>query len=153
MFYDTISDIDEKELLNASEKIKENIGIKIYNKKIENNKIELKVLADGKALSPQEIANQPSEVYTDSEFYFFSCPHCKGGIEVRKNEINCHIFRHGYTFRIINGKIVLENQINPHLPKNSCENLVREGKIIGCGKPFRLFRKNGKMFVERCDYI
>ena len=57
------------------------------------------------------------------------CPSCKQMIEVV--EINCQIFRCG---------IYKANyqQIDPHLPKLDCDQLVENSLIFGCGKPFRL---------------
>ena len=31
----------------------------------------------------------------DGDLLIFKCPHCNEDIEVLRNEINCHIFRHG----------------------------------------------------------
>jgi len=39
--------------------------------------------------------------------------------------------------------------INPHMPKHQCDQLVLEGKVLGCAKPFR-FSGNS---VDKCDYI
>ena len=72
-----------------------------------------------------------------------TCPHCKDYIIIRK--INCGIFRHGV---LKNGK-----QIDPHAPKYMCDYYVRENKIYGCGKPFRIICINNKYETEVCDYI
>jgi len=73
-----------------------------------------------------------------------TCPHCKDYIIIRK--INCGIFRHGVLKK--NGK-----QIDPHAPKDMCDYYVRENKIYGCGKPFRIICINNKYETEICDYI
>ena len=70
------------------------------------------------------------------------CPHCKEYIIIQ--EVNCGIFRHAI--------YKSGEQINPHLKKELCEQLIKEGKIFGCGKPFRLIVKDKMMAVE-CDYI
>lgn len=68
------------------------------------------------------------------------CPHCGIGIEIL--EKNCCIFRCGvYKHNNV--------QINPHLDKQSCDNLVSKGLIHGCGKPFKLVGNR----LEICDYI
>ena len=85
--------------------------------------------------------------------YMFLCPHCKLLIEVEKNQINCSIFRHGYYFNIVNEKIILGNQLEPHASKEKCDFLIAENKIIGCGKPFRMKKNNDEYYVEICDYI
>jgi hypothetical protein len=68
------------------------------------------------------------------------CPHC--GIFIEVVEINCSIFRCGIYKRDF-------NQINPHMSKPECDNLVKENSIYGCGKPFKLVNQ---VPVE-CDYI
>ena len=77
-----------------------------------------------------------------SDFIIVSCPSCEGSIIVFQNEINCAIFRHGVYVKSF-------KQIDPHLPKEQCDTLVNEKKIIGCGKPFRVV--DGKAVA--CDYI
>ena len=72
------------------------------------------------------------------------CPHCSNFIIIEK--INCGIFRHG----------IMKNngtQINPHLDKNSCEELVNQDLIYGCGKPFQIIESNNIYKVQICDYI
>ena len=57
------------------------------------------------------------------------CPHCEQVIEVV--ELNCRIFRCGvYKHNY--------HQIDPHMPKIQCEQLVANGEIYGCGKPFKI---------------
>lgn len=77
---------------------------------------------------------------------FIQCPHCNIMVEVV--EENCKIFRCG---------VLKENfeQINPHLPKEQCDELSNQNKIYGCGKPFRIeIHENGKQYVVLvCDYI
>lgn len=77
------------------------------------------------------------------------CPHCNDFVEI--TEINCAIFRHG---------IFKDNlqQINPHLSKSECDNLINNNLIYGCGKPFKLEQItnldqhiNYKLVI--CDYI
>lgn len=70
------------------------------------------------------------------------CPHCKIKFMVYKTEIGCQIFRHGVYKS--NGE-----QINPHAPKEFCDQMVREGKIWGCGKPF----KYDGTKAEVCEYL
>lgn len=69
------------------------------------------------------------------------CPHCDQMIEII--ELCCRIFRCGVykeTFQ----------QINPHLSKALCLQLIKDNEIYGCGKPF-LINQTDK--VEKCDYI
>ena len=70
------------------------------------------------------------------------CPHCNQNIIIEKKDINCGIFRHG---------VYKSNykQINPHLCKDKCDELAKDNKIYGCGKPFKL--ENNKAII--CDYI
>jgi hypothetical protein len=79
------------------------------------------------------------------EYFIVSCPHCMENIIIYEKEIKCAIFRHGVykdTYK----------QIDPHLPKNECDNLAKNNKIIGCGKPFKLI-KNESWTTIICDYI
>lgn len=77
-----------------------------------------------KAVAPGKIS-----VSTDN-IYLFACPHCQGAVEVRKDQLNCMVFRHATL-------IATGAPINPHASKEECERLIAEGKIRGCGKPFR----------------
>lgn len=77
---------------------------------------------------------------------YINCPHCSGSIIIAENEINCAIFRHG-SYKSDN------QQINPHLDKESCDKLFKENKINGCGKPFKLVKTDNEYVAEICDYI
>jgi hypothetical protein len=72
------------------------------------------------------------------------CPHCKSSVIIE--EINCKIFRHG---------IYKETgqQMDPHLPKNKCDEAVLNNWIYGCGKPFRVEMQNDVLVAIECDYI
>lgn len=86
--------------------------------------------------------------------FIFQCPHCKMFVEVGQNEINCAIFRHGYFYeKDANNNIILTSQMNPHTSKDICDQLFTEGKIYGCGKPFKLSRHGNTCTVQICDYI
>lgn len=85
------------------------------------------------------------DVLKYSDFYIFTCPHCSQDIIVSKRELNCKIFRHGvyksnYT------------QIPPHSTFEECQRLIANDLIYGCGKPFEVIEKNGKMVAISCDY-
>ena len=79
------------------------------------------------------------ELDKEHGLFIFECPHCSFSIQVGINEVNCSIFRHGYFYNIINGNLVLTEQLNPHAPKEICDRLVSENRIVGCGKPFKFF--------------
>lgn len=72
------------------------------------------------------------------------CPHCNEFILIQK--INCAIFRHGTLKK--NGK-----QISPHSSREKCEYYIAHNLIYGCGKPFRIVKKDDKLETEICDYI
>ena len=72
----------------------------------------------------------------------FACPHCNALVFVATRDIRCTIFRHGAMRDTL-------QPINPHLPRVQCEQLVRDGRIYGCGKPFRY---DGTK-VEVCGYV
>lgn len=79
------------------------------------------------------------------------CPHCFEEILVYPNEVNCGIFRHAV---FISEGGAPGEPIPPHSSKEVCERLVEEGKVYGCGKPFRLLhQEDGKMIAEICDWI
>lgn len=73
------------------------------------------------------------------------CPYCKEYVIIE--QINCAIFRHGiYKQNFI--------QINPHLSKNECENLISNNLIYGCGKPFKIIKNSENIWIAiECDYI
>ena len=73
-----------------------------------------------------------------------TCPHCNMFIEIL--EINCAIFRHG-VFKKNN------NQINPNASKEECDQYIKEDKIVGCGKPFRLVLDGETYKTVICEYI
>jgi hypothetical protein len=68
-------------------------------------------------------------------------------------ELNCKIFRCGIykdTFQ----------QINPHMIKDDCDNLVKNNLIFGCSKPFMVIveineinKINTEYNTVICDYI
>lgn len=76
-----------------------------------------------------------------------TCPSCNALVVVDPCEVNCKIFRHG----------VMKDtgtQIDPHLAKEGCDKLATEGLIYGCGKPFKLERKDCTNWeAVLCDYI
>jgi hypothetical protein len=77
---------------------------------------------------------------------FVKCPHCEGMMELPINELNCRIFRHG----------VLKcntQQVNPHLSKQECDNLVQHDLVFGCCRPFIIVVNENKYYINICDYI
>ena len=74
------------------------------------------------------------------------CPHCKKLIIIQKNEIHCAIFRHGVF-------ITNNLQMDPHTPKHLCDEFAIKGLIYGCGKPFKLIKKENDYKTFICDYI
>jgi hypothetical protein len=81
----------------------------------------------------------------DKNELIVSCPHCSEHILIEK--LNCCIFRHGSFIK--NGK-----QIDPHLPKEQCERLIKKRLIYGCGKPFKIIKNTKDDFEATiCDYI
>ncbi len=80
------------------------------------------------------------------DYINIKCPHCELQIIIYRNEINCAIFRHG----------VMKDtgmQIGPHSSKEQCEKLANDNLIYGCGKPFKLVKKDNDYDSEKCDYI
>ena len=79
---------------------------------------------------------------SESDIFYFDCPHCNMLIQVPGSEIRCTIFRHA---------VFKEGMkfVSPHAPKKECERWLKEDLVYGCAKPFKF---NGKK-VEICDYI
>lgn len=82
-----------------------------------------------------------SDTETQEDTMIIECPHCQQKIEIVK--LNCRIFRCG---------IFKDNykQVHPHAPKTECDKLTKQGKIYGCGRPFRI-DESGVAII--CDYI
>tara|TARA_A100001015_G_C14354542_1_gene468048 strand:+ start:86 stop:337 length:252 start_codon:yes stop_codon:yes gene_type:complete len=76
------------------------------------------------------------------------CAQCDNLVIINKKDFNCKIFRHGVYKK--NNK-----QIDPHLNKEECDRLFKEGLIYGCGKPFKLLmdEEENKFWTEKCNYI
>lgn len=105
---------------------------------------------------PEKIDTESKPVQFDpaTNNFVFQCPHCDLFVEVGRNEVACSIFRHAYYFtRTPEGHVVLTGQLNPHAPKQLCDQLLAEGKIYGCGKPFKMDRVGDGYTVRICDYI
>lgn len=73
-----------------------------------------------------------------------SCPHCDDFVLIE--QLNCCIFRHGILKKS-------NKQINPHAPKELCDYYIRNNKIYGCGKPYKIIIENNKYKAIKCDYI
>ena len=87
--------------------------------------------------------------------YTFLCPHCNLVVAVEKNEVNCHIFRHGnyITQRDQSGRAIgYGDSINPHAPKHVCDDLVSRDLIIGCGKPLQMYVSSESYLSSECQY-
>ena len=82
------------------------------------------------------------------DYIIVMCPNCFNYIQILKKDFNCKIFRHG-VYKKDN------KQIDPHLNKDECDRLFKEGLIYGCGKPFKLLidEEDNKYGTEICDYI
>jgi len=94
-----------------------------------------------------KISRQEVKIDKLRRVYTFNCPHCKGIVEVKEDQVNCQIFRHG----IIKSTGM---QVNPHSPKTYCDNLVEKKLVYGCCRPFKMFIHNTlEPYVEVCDYI
>jgi hypothetical protein len=80
----------------------------------------------------------------DSAIIIIECPHCSDQIEILA--INCAIFRHG-SFKSTG------EQLNPHAPKELCDQVISDGLVNGCAKPFKLIKESGIYKAIICDYI
>lgn len=83
--------------------------------------------------------------------YVFMCPNCDAYVQVNKSDVNCSIFRHGYKYLNTNSGIKLTKQVDPHLPKRDCDELLNTKQVLGCCKPFKINLNCNS--VEICGYI
>lgn len=77
------------------------------------------------------------------------CPNCGNFFITAENDINCAIYRHAAL------KSNME-QIDPHMSKDDCDKLIKEGLVYGCAKPFKIIKKESLDFpyeAVKCDYI
>jgi hypothetical protein len=101
----------------------------------------------------------PISLDTSSNLYIFQCPSCSDFVQVERGAVACSIFRHLYYANINGNRIELLSQVDAHAPKEICERLLREGRAVGCGKPFKMIVVGNDQFgnptyrVEICDYI
>lgn len=90
--------------------------------------------------------NHEMEIEVDNNNLIFKCIHCEDYVIVAITELNCCIFRHGtYKSNM--------QQVNPHAPQSECNRLSENGLVYGCCKPFRIHKKDGNYYVEKCGYI
>lgn len=78
----------------------------------------------------------------ESENIIYTCPHCENMFVVNKKELNCKIIRHGCCKNM--------KPIDPHLPKEECDELFEKKMIYGCGKPVKIDESGN---ATKCDYI
>lgn len=90
--------------------------------------------------------NKNNQENKENEHLILKCPHCEDFVFIYKKEFNCKIFRHAYYKSN-------HQQIEPHSSKEVCDNLLKENKIYGCAKPFKLIENNQLYKLEKCDYI
>jgi len=72
------------------------------------------------------------------------CPHCNLCVLIEK--LNCRIFRHGIIKKT--GK-----QMDPHTPKELCDEYIKHEDIYGCGKPFMIVEHKTGFTAIICEYI
>lgn len=105
--------------------------------------------SDKKSNKKKQKLNKTDNVNKSGDI-IICCPHCGIDIVIAKRSINCGIFRHG-AFKHNS------RPIKPHGSQAYCEDLVNNGKIYGCGNPFRVYiDKTSDVWtfsVEICDWI
>ena len=87
--------------------------------------------AGSESTNVDDITHEAGSESTNVDDIIVECPHCFGSVLIMKSDIRCGIFRHGIYKK--NGR-----QINPHSSQKQCDTLLKSGKIVGCGKQFRL---------------
>ncbi len=122
------------------------------NENEEQNAIEVSKLITSQLTTTP--LRTPVTLDNDTGMYIFECPQCGLFTQVGKNEVACHIFRHAFYYNKLPNGMVLTEQLNPHAPKEVCDQLKKEGKILGCGRPFKFVRNQDNTYsAEICDYI
>jgi len=81
-----------------------------------------------------------------TEYYIFTCLHCNEPFIIYSNELNCRILRHGAYRDTL-------KPIEPHASKSVCDELAKNYKIIGCGKPLQIVGDEPNLKIIVCDYI
>ena len=71
------------------------------------------------------------------------CPHCGGTVILIS--IGCGVFRHGF--------FKSGEQMPPHASEAECRAAIRNGKIVGCGQPFKVEYEGKKMVARICGFI
>mgnify|MGYP001617400764 CR=1 FL=1 len=118
----------------------------------DSTKLDISMLV--RAYEEKMMLNNMVELDEKSRMYTFTCPHCHMWTEVPIDQVNCHIFRHGFFFQLLpNNNLILLQQMDPHASKEVCDTLKNQNKIIGCGRPFKFVRGDNNYRVEICDYI
>ena len=106
-------------------------------------KVRKEAYADVTSISDGVSFVRETEGKIKDAYYLVECPHCGGSVHVYEKDIACRIFRHG----VFKGK--RGGMVKPHAKREECERLVKENKIVGCGKPFTF---NGEE-IFKCEYI
>ncbi len=81
---------------------------------------------------------------SEGNICIISCPHCFLTLEI--TELNCRIFRCGVLKTTM-------TQIDPHLPQEECDKLVKDCMIYGCARPFKVEGTFDNPDVSVCGYI
>ena len=79
---------------------------------------------------------------TETDTFYFNCPHCDVMCQVPRNEIRCTIFRHA------NFKNDM-SFVPPHASKKLCDSWIENNLVWGCAKPFKFTGTT----VEICGYV
>jgi len=81
----------------------------------------------------------------DGMYWRVRCPHedCGLWFEVRTDEVNCTIFRHGI-FKATG------HMLDPHSSQQTCEDAMARDELYGCGKPVRF---NPGKWRTPCDVV
>jgi hypothetical protein len=109
-------------------------GVSILEKIVERGCVDMSMF----------VRSTPLDETEDKQSWLVHCPHCFGGVEVLKINVNCAIFRHAIYKP--SGE-----QVDPHLPKEQCDALVAGDRVDGCCKPFKIDVQ--QRVAVACDYI
>lgn len=120
-------------------------------KEISTQDPEMQQKCDDLSEDPNKVSIQKLDMKSEDDL-FFTCPYedCEGYIVISPKQVNCGVFRHA----VIK---TTGRAVNPHASREKCEELLKQGKVYGCARPFKLRRikKSTETFVaiEKCGWI
>jgi hypothetical protein len=92
-----------------------------------------------------KILKEKFNIKYDIKMIITTCPSCQGDVIILEEEIACGVFRHA----------VYKNgtDVGQHSSKEYMDGLIKNDLVWGCGRPFRLEKKEESYEAVECDWI